>query len=220
MTKNTIGRWLVALVLMMLSSSVFAADPLYRMLHADEVKSFQEEQDTLIVAQLLETQANKFAVKVIKVITGSVADNTIFVDSQFNYSYLQQLPASNDYAVMSLKQIEDRVYQAAWGVFKADQSDYKQLNLLADKDSDNGDLAAIEWFINSAGKERDFFFEGDKAYVKRTNGETLQIYPKPVGQNNALILSTTNSQSNELVFGVIALLLVIVSIFFSKTGKA
>lgn len=41
----------------------------------------------------------------------------------------------------------------------------------------NGDLAAIQWYVNSDGKESDFYFNSGTVYVRRPSGESLQIYP-------------------------------------------
>ena len=47
---------LVTLILMILflNTSVFAADALYRMLHADDVEQFKVDQDAAIIGQLIE----------------------------------------------------------------------------------------------------------------------------------------------------------------------
>lgn len=58
---------LTTILAIMFSVSVFAADALYRMLHADQVESFQKAQDALIVGQLVQKQKSYFKVKVLRV---------------------------------------------------------------------------------------------------------------------------------------------------------
>jgi hypothetical protein len=45
-------------VLLLASGQAYAADALYRMLHADEVESFKKDQDTLLVGQLINKDAD------------------------------------------------------------------------------------------------------------------------------------------------------------------
>ncbi|PKM82905.1 MAG: hypothetical protein CVU89_01860 [Firmicutes bacterium HGW-Firmicutes-14] len=66
-------------VLLISSGVVFAADALYRMLHADEVESFKKDQDAIIVGWLVEKKDDKFTVEVLKVVSGKVESNSILV---------------------------------------------------------------------------------------------------------------------------------------------
>ena len=75
----------IAVSFLTLPQPAFAADALYRMLHADQVKQFQEDQDALIVGQILEQQGDKFTVKVLKLLSGKVSPDTILVSSDFTW---------------------------------------------------------------------------------------------------------------------------------------
>lgn len=183
-----------------------AADPLYRMLNADEVQAFKQDQDALILAQLKDKKEGSFLVQVIKTITGKVNSKMIEVE-MFEYAYTHRMPSINDYAVMSLKHISNSNYKNAWGIFKADNGDYTQLHLVeAHSNSSNADLAAIEWFIKTEGKERDFSFNGDQAYVHRSNGDTFQIHPKLKNQN---LLDSKNSNQTNLLLVILSILFLI-----------
>lgn len=92
--KKIIVVFFLMISLLPYSNVVLAADPLYRMLHADEVKAFQEDQDALVIAQLKQEQGNKFVAHVIKTITGEVNSEIILVD-MFTYTYNHKLPTLN-----------------------------------------------------------------------------------------------------------------------------
>ncbi|MDD2420882.1 MAG: hypothetical protein PHC60_10420 [Heliobacteriaceae bacterium] len=161
-----------------------AADALYRMLHADAVESFKADQDALIVGELLGKQGDKFNVKVLRVLSGKVTSATILVDADFTYGWTEAEPAVADFCVLSLKRQGD-YYQKAWGIFKADCGDYETLKLAAVNAPTPGllgDLACIQWYVNSGGKEKDFSFSSGTAYVTRPNGEVLQLYPDPAAE--------------------------------------
>ena len=176
----------LCLVLMLLGSpsGVLAADALYRMLHADEVESFREDQDAMIVGQLIEKKDEAFEVKVLKVLSGKLNSDRIIVSGDFTYGWNKENPSVSDFGVFSLKKTGSS-YKKAWGIFKADSGDFATLKLLPSNSPTPGllaDLASIEWYVNSGGRENDFSFVGNgyevNAYVKRPNGESLKIYPK------------------------------------------
>ncbi|HEX3031505.1 MAG TPA: hypothetical protein VHS59_04590 [Bacillota bacterium] len=175
------------IVILSFAGPVLAADALYRMLHADEVESFKQDQDALIVGQLVSMEDGKFSVQVLKVLSGKVDSDTILVSSDFRYGWSQTLPQVKDYCVLSLKRSQG-VYKKAWGIFKADGGDYKTLKLLPENAKGLGlqaDLACIEWYVNSGGKEKDFSFNSGTAYVKRPNGQVVQVYPKEAIESTA-----------------------------------
>lgn len=172
------------ILLMGLPQESFAADALYRMLHADEVESFQEDQAALLIGQIMGEKDQKYQVKVLKVLSGKVLTDLIHVDKDFTYGWDKMRPAVHDFAVFSLKQ-SGLTYEKGWGVFKADSGDYRTLGL----DIENapspgllGDLACIEWYVNSGGKDKDFSFQGNgnsvDVYVHLDDGQSFQIYPE------------------------------------------
>ncbi len=180
---------IIIITVVLNSTSIFAADALYRMLHGDEYDNFRKDQDAFIVGQLLGKEDNKFSVKVLKVLNGKMKSDTFKISDDFVYSNFEKdlKPAIDDYCVMSIKKTGD-YYKEAWGIYKASNGDYKTLKLIwKDTKYPNtnvefansyaGDIAAVEWYVNSGGKESDFYFESGKAFVRKTNGESQQIYP-------------------------------------------
>lgn len=201
MKRVVIGLWLAILLLLSVSGPVFAADALVRMLRGDV-----EYQDALIVGRLIDKQEDKFSVRVLKVISGKASSDIIYVASDFYYGWVEtELPAVNDFCVMSLKRSQG-VYRKAWGIFKADSGDYRTLRLVPENARStglSGDLACIEWFVNSGGTENDFFFDRGTAHIRRPNGETVQIYPKPTTDNNTKLPGLTQNRETTATVAVI-----------------
>lgn len=167
------------LLVVMMSMQAFGADALYRMLHADEVESFKADQTAFIVARLIETKDEKITAEVMKVISGTVKSQNVITIDKFKYPWTdpEVTPAADDYCVLSLKKTGSG-YKVAWGAYRADSGDYKTLKLINENIISQGlrtELGCIEWYVNSGGTENDFFFQGSNAYVKKANGEAVQI---------------------------------------------
>ncbi|KKM09700.1 hypothetical protein SY88_17285 [Clostridiales bacterium PH28_bin88] len=197
--KKIVPVLLTVMIGMLLSSPVFAGDVLYRMMHAGEVESLKADQDAFIVGQLIEKNNDQFLVTVYKVINGKLNSDTILVNGDFQYGLWRTglTPQVGDYCVMSLKK-SGAYYKQAWGIFKADSGDYKTLKLVTEYikyPSIKGDMAAIEWYVNSGGTDKDFSFEGNTVFVSRPNGERIQIYPK---QGTRVKLSTVNITTSQI----------------------
>lgn len=225
MRKYVLSLCIVVLLLLISPGATFAADALYRMLHGD-VGSFKQDQDAMIVGQLMDKQGDKFNVKVLKVLSGEVSSNTILVFDNFNYGWEHSIPMVNDFCVCSLKRSGD-FYKKAWGIFKANSGDYRTLEL----ESLNcpipwllGDLACIQWYVNSGGKENDYFGISGTMYVRRPNGQEIQIHPVPTGETEAASLVKAqnqisdspaindNLQSNSLSYGLLIFVIIFVGI--------
>lgn len=186
----------IVFLLLFNSNVTFAADALYRMLHADEVEEFREDQDAFIVGRLIEKQGDNFKVKVLKVLSGKVSSETILVLGDFKYGWDKEIPSVNDFCVFSLKK-SGTFYKKAWGIFQATSGDFKSLKLKpsnAPTPGLLGDLAAIQWYVNTGGTEKDFSFSNSIAYVKRPNGEVVQIYPVPDNSDEAKAYSDAMNQ--------------------------
>lgn len=179
MKKFIVVLCTVATILLTVPAAAFAADALYRMLHGD-VESFKQDQDAFIVGQLIDKQGGKFTVKGLKVLSGKVNADSILVSDDFTYGWDIATPKVNDFCVFSLKKTGD-YYKKAWGIFKATSGDYNTLTLEplnAPTPGLLGDLACIQWYVNSGGTENDFYFNSSTAYVRRPNGP-VQLYPLP-----------------------------------------
>lgn len=175
---RTFFMLLSILTLVLMPHGAMAADALYRMLHADEVESFKADQDAVIVGQLINKNNNQFKVKVLKVISGSVKTDVIsLLEFEYSFGEVNKKPQVQDFCVASIKKV-GTYYQKAWGIFQASSGDYRTLEVLTSKAK--ADAAAIQWYVNSDGTEKDFFFEENSVFVRKPNGESIQIYPKQV----------------------------------------
>ena len=217
MKKFIVVLCAVAIILLTVPAATFAADALYRMLHGD-VESFKQDQDAFIVGQLIDKQGGKYTVKGLKVLSGKVNADSILVSDDFTYGWDIATPKVNDFCVFSLKKTGD-YYKKAWGIFKATSGDYNTLTLEplnAPTPGLLGDLACIQWYVNSGGTENDFYFNSSTAYVRRPNGP-VQLYPLPATETQTVeykdaMNQIQNTQQNNSNFsfapliGVVALI--------------
>ncbi len=182
---KSLAMLIISFILLCLPQNAMAADVLYRMLHADEVADFQEDQDALIFGQLINQKDGHFTVAVNKVLSGSVPGNEIILNGDIQYSWGRNIPAMEpqvgDYCVLSLKK-DGPEYKKAWSIFKATTGDYQTLKLLSPEIRYPyycGDIAALQWYVNSGGTNKEFFFDQNGVYVRLPGNETR------LGQNNA-----------------------------------
>lgn len=233
--RKLIPLFCIITILLISPQMVLGADALYRMLHADEVESFKQDQDAFIVGELTGKQEGSYNVKVLKVISGKVSSNTIQVADDFTYGWNKELPAVSDFAVFSLKKQSENLYKKAWGIFKADSGNYNTLKLKPTNAPSQGllaDLACIQWYVNSGGKENDFSFQESTAYVRHSNGQVEQIFPVSTEVNKVISTSSNGIKTKEdlnvqsvdkpkinrifLVVAPVFLMLIISSIFKKK----
>ena len=166
---------IVIISMILCSSSVFAADALYRMLHADEVASFAEDQDAIVLFQVMTIDNENIEAQVLQVISGEVAEDRISIENK-DIRLMGMLPDSNlyvgDYCVMSVKRYGNH-YRKAWAALKADSGDYRTLKFYYS--SHFSDIDALQYYVNSGGVEKDFQFDGVKVFVVAEDGEKKNI---------------------------------------------
>jgi hypothetical protein len=136
------------------------------------------DQDALVIGKITGHKGSKYTVELIHVVSGELNKKTITVISDFKYRFLEIDPNIEDYCVLSLdKSIWS--YKIKWGSYKVNSDNYKTLKFIKTglSHSAKADLTALEWYINSDGKESDFYFEGTKVYLRRKNGDSIIIYP-------------------------------------------
>lgn len=169
---------LVIVVLSLFTKNVFAADALYRMLHADDIEQFKDDQDAIIVGEIVESNEKVYKVCVIECISGKVESNNILIDKEFQYAGFSEekaQPIVDDFCVISVKKYGE-IYKRAWYAVKADSGDYKSLKLIYEaKRFGGGDIPAIQWYINSGGVEKNFYFSSDKVFVRKPDGKDIEI---------------------------------------------
>ena len=155
---------------------VIAADGLYRMLHG--------QQTVLLLGEITEATETQVAVRVIVTFQGKASGDTIQVDSDFTYLGMTPengRPQAGDYAVMSLDRQGDS-YRAAWYMAKADSGHFRTLSLYYEEAASGGkgDLAALKYFVNTNGRHKDFYFEGNQVFARRSLLEDVDVTDGPV----------------------------------------
>ena len=143
---------------------VFAADALYRMMHG--------EQDLLVLGELTGEKEGIFELRVIRAFDGKADSNTIRIDGDFTYFGFTEItgkPRVGDYAVLSLNRHQE-VYRQAWYMAKADSGHLRALSLYYDPEAGFGqaDLKALQYYVNTNGRHRDFYFDGEQVFARRS----------------------------------------------------
>jgi hypothetical protein len=158
-------------VALCLAPSVHAADALSRLTHGD--------QYALALGTIVSASDASVRFEVGTIISGKALPPVINV--QVPGPFMEAAPYTKlepgDHAVLSLDQEADQ-YTVAWGCFKVSSLDITTLEVIEGPLS-QGDLAALQWYINSQGTENDFYFVGTNAYVRHPDGTSTQLYPPP-----------------------------------------
>ncbi|HEY8464672.1 MAG TPA: hypothetical protein VIM29_11795 [Bacillota bacterium] len=153
---------------------VYGADVLYRLTH--------NCQDALIIGKISSQQGQNFKIEVERVISGRLKVQSLFLNSDFEYSLLFTKPQIGDVCVASLQR-SGPGYRIRWGVYKVASLDKKLIfEKVGLSEGLKADLTALEWYINSNGKATEFYFDGTdgvQAYLRLENGKSLRIYPVP-----------------------------------------
>lgn len=178
---------LILLVMLVICTGVYAADALYRFMHNDH--------DALVVGEIISVDEGSVKVRVEKSIISSKDLNVSSAKNQlkltevkiippfsYNLFYNKEgssidVPEAGDYVLLSLKKYKAG-FKIAWGAYKVDGLDYKDLSVVLPVDNDvwsQMEAAAINTFVNSDGKITEFSFDGDTKTV-RAGEEQIVIF--------------------------------------------
>lgn len=178
------------LVSFFVTSIDFSADALWRLMH--------EDQDALIIGKIIDENNQKYTFEVLQLISGKTKGNKIElktrVDRKIDEEFLNTKPKKGNFYILSLEK-NMYTYQIKWGAYKTDSGDFATLKLETKGLSDRAksDFAAIQWYVNSGGTDKDFAFSQDGVYLKKENGESELIYkPQKVKQNQTYKASEIN----------------------------
>ncbi|MDD4504736.1 MAG: hypothetical protein PHS15_07915 [Clostridiaceae bacterium] len=216
------GIVLILLVILVLHTNVYAADALYRFMHNDH--------DALVIGEIISADENDIKVRVEKgIISGkdlnvsSAKKQLKLVEakivSSFSYNFFYNEygnsiinPSVGDYVLLSLEKYETG-FKIAWGAYKVDSLDYKNLSVVLPEDPNvwaKMEAAAIKAFVNSDGKVNEFSFDGEKtvrAGEEQTvifdgNGEdAAEIIPEDITNILGDINTTEASASMGIIGG-------------------
>lgn len=198
--KKKLAKIIVVIIMFSLTVNAFAADALYRMLHADDVEQFKVDQDAIIIGQIVEENETVYKVRVLECISGKVDAENLLIDKDFQYAGFSEeksQPAIDDFCVLSVKKNGD-IYKLAWYAVKADSGDYKNLKLIYEaKRFGGGDIPAIQWYINSGGVDKDFYFSSGKVYVRTPDGKDIDITDISLETGTEATITTIPSKNEE-----------------------
>lgn len=168
-------------------ASAEAGDMLFRITHNDH--------DVLVVGTITSIDEQKIKADVNATIVSTAYMNQIDKKIQLNPAHVT-IDISNlklfddyqvgDYILASLdKTLFD--YRVANGLYKVDSTDIKTLKIVTDGEK-NGDIIALEYFINSNGTINEFTFESDTIKFIDPNGEEIILYDKTDEAYNETLL--------------------------------
>ena len=208
------GIVLILLVILVLHTNVYAADALYRFMHNDH--------DALVIGEIISADENDIKVRVEKgIISGkdlnvsSAKKQLKLVEakivSSFSYNFFYNEygnsiinPSVGDYVLLSLEKYETG-FKIAWGAYKVDSLDYKNLSVVLPEDPNvwaKMEAAAIKVFVNSDGKVNEFSFDG---YAKTVHaGEEQAVIFDGSDEDEAdVILEDINTTEASASMGII-----------------
>jgi hypothetical protein len=164
MRKKAVFVGLVLLLILSAAQHVSAADALYRMLHG--------EQDVIVLGEFTGERDDFLEMRVIRTFQGGTTEDFILVKNSFLYDGFGEetgIPYVGDYAVLSLNQLEEG-YGQAWFMARADSGHTRALSIYFDPDAYQNptDLAAIQYYVNSNGRHKDFYFEEGSIFANRS----------------------------------------------------
>ncbi len=165
MRRKAVMVGLVLLLILSAAQPVSAADALYRMLHG--------EQDVIVLGEFTGERDDYLEMRVIRTFQGGTSKDSILVKNGFIYDGFTEetgIPYLGDYAVLSLNQMEEEGYGRAWFMARADSGHTRALSIYYDPDvfQNPTDLAAIQYYVNSNGRHKDFYFEEGSVFAKRS----------------------------------------------------
>ncbi|MBU4339197.1 hypothetical protein KKB43_06840 [Patescibacteria group bacterium] len=180
---------IVIFCVLLVAPTAYACDPLGCMFGGSK-------QDALILGEIMSESGDLRTVKVIFVFPENPAKalsefvslknlgRTLKEGDQIVVTGLQRVVNLTDEEaklittgkkyLMSLNKKDD-FYVPSWGIYEITGTTYENARLVETRFSD---YSALQIFINSGGIEREFYFDGDTAFWRPSDGgEAVQIYP-------------------------------------------
>jgi hypothetical protein len=185
---------LVIFVILLLCSTAYAADALYRFMHNDH--------DALIIGEITAINENDADVRVVEMIASTknldesrprkqLKLSQVPVILPFDYMGFDDEDVSNkvnpskgDYVLLSLNKV-GRSFKIAWGAYKVNSLDHKNLSVVLPENPEvwsKMEAAAIKVFVNSAGQITEFAFDGNSKTVY-AGEENVVIFSEDTDDN-------------------------------------
>jgi hypothetical protein len=193
---------------------VFAADAIYRLLHG--------EQDVIVLGQFTSQEDGLLEMRVIRTFLGNVSGDAIHVQDDFIYFGFTEesgRPNTGDYAVLSLNR-SGELYHQAWHMARADSGHMRALTLYFDPAAGPGppDLKALQYFVNTNGRQTEFYFDGEQVFARRnllsdvdlTDGLTAWVPETPADAPDGSHNADPSEDEEGITVGIILSALMIV----------
>lgn len=147
--------------------SVYAADVLSRLIGGD--------QYSLALGRVVSISEITVKFEVETIISGKTLPSVISVEIPDECMGMEVPLAPGNYTVLSLNK-KAVLYTIAWGIFKVSSLDMVTLEII-EGTLPLPDQRAFQWYLNSEGTEKDFYFVGTEAYVRHSDGTSTRLYP-------------------------------------------
>lgn len=161
---------IVVLLVLMVPGTSDAGDVLYRMMNGDQ------ELLGLGTVVSIDSEKNAANVEIFYHFPQSKSTDTDVVLVNFNEKLYNPksdtLVVDNNY-LFSLDKTLSGAYMGKWGAFEIIGDTYKTAKLSHIEEADD---AALQWFVNSGGKDTDFYSKGDKLFVRKEGEDDIEIY--------------------------------------------
>lgn len=205
--RNIMLIILVIAVIVLSPFSVYAADPVYRLMHNDH--------DALIIGEVSNVENDFCTITVSDTVINikgwdipQIKPDIVMIPlNTFRYmGFDDELPQIGDYMLASVYQKDKskNIFGIAHGAYCMDGLDKSNLSIIISDDATDGlkmDAAMIKCFINSDGEYSEFSIDGVEARLDLDDGSHISIYPVyPVKETLAGIgFSANNTEAVENV---------------------
>lgn len=176
--KNKIIVAFIIIVLLTLST-VYAGDNLYHFMQA--------HQDYLVIGKVTNIKSKSiYEIQVSELIADSSIRKDIPKKIEVEIESEIEIKKGDSIAISLSKRAGG--YKLENGFYKTTTNDTDTLEVISsDKQNNNNELAAVELFLKSRGKIKDFYFVEYKTYMYKdsdvVNDEDICIYSKETGKN-------------------------------------
>jgi len=210
---------IIILIMLFIPLTSFAGDMLYHFMQA--------HQDYVVIGKILDkNNKNLCKVEVSELITESSIRNDIpkIIEVEIEYDDYQK----GDNIAVSLSK-RGGGYRIENGICKISTNNSDSLEVINITSGREDENAALELFLKSRGKIKDFYFSDSKTYVHTDSGivanEDLCIYSPETGktlpteyEKNAKYVVENENNNIAVYLVIIVLLVIVVIVYMNKKG--
>lgn len=166
--RKTIYCLFVCIFFLTATGPAFSADMLWRLTHND--------QDVLLIGKVQKINNGIYDINIAHVISGKAISGTIKVKISDEQTKSIGGINFNDKLLLSLDRSLWR-YKIKGNLFKVSSLDYRKMQIVSPWSG--SDKAALEYYVNSGGIYKEFFYKEDRVYVRIKPDIVNRIFPYP-----------------------------------------